>query len=312
MRKPLWTPSQECIKKANITRFIEFINKKYNLKIDSYNALYKWSIENIPSFWGCMWEFAQIKASRKYEMVVEDLSKFPGAKWFVGARLNFAENLLKHRDAHPAFIFRSENQKTKRLTYQQLYRSVAQLAKPLREIGVSPGDRVAAYMPNITETPIAMLAATSIGAIWSSCGTELGPSAVIDRFSQINPKVLFTVDGYPYKGKSFDVLANVKKIVKGVSSLEKVVVVPYVAEKPNLTNVPKSVNYNDFISSEGQNEIKFEQLPADHPVYIMFSSGTTGKPKCMVQGAAGILINHLKELILHTDLKREDRIFYIT
>jgi acetoacetyl-CoA synthetase len=312
MRKPLWTPTQECIKKANITSFIEFVNKKYSLKIESYNALYKWSIENIPNFWECMWEFAQIKASRKYDMIVDDLSKFPGAKWFVGARLNFAENLLRYRDDYPAFIFRGENQKTAKLTYKQLYHSVARLSKALREAGVSPRDRVAAYMPNITETPIAMLAATSIGAIWSSCGTELGPSAVIDRFSQISPKVLFTVDGYPYKGKTFDVLANVEKIVKGIPSIEKVVVVPYVGEKPNLANVPKAVNYNNFISSEGQDEINFEQLPADHPIYIMFSSGTTGKPKCMVQGAAGILINHLKELILHTDLKREDRIFYIT
>ncbi|MGQ9506430.1 MAG: acetoacetate--CoA ligase [Candidatus Bathycorpusculaceae bacterium] len=312
MRKPLWTPSQECIKKANITRFIEFVNKKYDLKIDSYGELYRWSIENIPNFWECMWEFAQIKASRKYDVVVDDLSRFPGAKWFVGAKLNFAENLLRHRGDYPAFIFKGETQKTKRLTYKQLYHSVAQLAKPLREIGVTPGDRVAAYMPNITETPIAMLAATSIGAIWSSCGTELGPGAVTDRFSQISPKVLFTVDGYPYKGKIFDVLVNVEKIVNAVSSIEKVVVVPYMQEKPNLANVPKSVNYNDFISPEGQTEIKFEQLPADHPIYTMFSSGTTGKPKCMVQGAAGILINHLKELILHTDLKREDRIFYIT
>jgi len=312
MRKPLWTPSQECIKKANITRFIEFVNKKYDLRITSYSELYKWSIENIPNFWECMWEFAQIKASRKYDMIVDDLSKFPGANWFVGARLNFAENLLRYRDDYPAFIFRGENQKTAKLTYKQLYNSVARLSKALREAGVSPGDRVAAYMPNIAETPIAMLAATSIGAIWSSCGTELGPGAVMDRFGQIGPKVLFTVDGYPYKGKTFDVLVTVEKIVKGIPSIEKVVVVPYVEEKPNLANVPKAVNYNDFISKEGQNEINFEQLPADHPVYIMFSSGTTGKPKCMVQGVCGILINHLKELILHTDLKREDRIFYIT
>jgi acetoacetyl-CoA synthetase len=312
MRKPLWMPSQERIKKANITRFIEFVNKKYDLRIDSYSDLYKWSIENIPSFWECMWEFAQIKTSHKYDMVIDDLNKFPGAKWFVGARLNFAENLLRYRDDHLAFIFRGENQKTARLTYRQLYSSVSRLAKSLREIEVCPGDRVVAYMPNIAETPIAMLAATSIGAIWSSCGTELGPGAVMDRFGQISPKVLFTVDGYPYKGKAFDVLANVEKIANGVSSLEKIIVVPYMEEKPNLANVPKSVNFNDFVSSERESEIRFEQLPADHPVYIMFSSGTTGKPKCMVQGAGGILINHLKELVLHTDLKREDRIFYIT
>ncbi len=245
-------------------------------------------------------------------MIVDDLSKFPGARWFVGARLNFAENLLKHRDDHLAFIFRNESQKTKRLTYRQLYDSVARLAKRLREIGIGPGDRIAAYMPNIPETPIAMLAAASVGAIWSSCGTELGPSAVVERLGQINPKVLFAVDGYPYRGRTFDVLTNIEKIVKGVPSLEKVVVVPYTAEKPNLANVPKSINYEEFTSAEEKSGIKFEQLPAEHPLYIMFSSGTTGKPKCMVQSAAGVLINHLKELVLHTDLKREDRIFYIT
>ncbi|MGQ9529890.1 MAG: acetoacetate--CoA ligase [Candidatus Bathycorpusculaceae bacterium] len=312
MRKPLWKPSDKRIKEANITRFIEFVNNRYNLRIKSYGDLYKWSIEEISDFWECLWDFTQILASHKYDIVVDDLSKFPGAKWFVGARLNFAENLLRYRDNFLAFIFRGENQKRTEITYEELYYSVARLTKSMREIGVAPGDRVAAYMPNITETPIVMLAATSIGAIWSSCGTELGPGAVVDRLGQISPKILFTVDGYPYKGKTFDVLVNVEKIVKGVPSIEKVVVVPYVWEKPDIKGIPNAINYNEFVSSERQPEIKFQQLPADHPVYIMFSSGTTGKPKCMVQGACGILINHLKELILHTDLKREDRIFYIT
>jgi len=312
MRKPLWMPSEECIKKANITQFIEFVNKKHNLKIDSYNQLHKWSIENISDFWAAVWKFVEIKASRKYDVVIDSLSKFLGASWFVGARLNFAENLLKHRDAHVAFVFKGENQKSTKITYAKLYDSVACLAKPLRKIGVAPGDRVAAYMPNIMETAVAMLATTSNGAIWSSCGTELGPGAVLDRFGQISPKVLFTVDGYPYKGKTFSILANVEQIAKGISSLEKVVIVPYMEEKPDISRIPNAVLYSDFIYQEKSLEIEFEQLPFNHPVYIMFSSGTTGKPKCMVQGAGGILINHLKELILHTDLKREDRIFYIT
>ena len=312
MRKPLWAPSQKHIKKANVTRFIGFVNKKHSLEIHSYAQLYKWSIENIPDFWAAMWEFGKIKASHKYDVVVDDLSKFPGAKWFIGARLNFAENLLRHKDDHLAFIFRGEAQKAARMTYAELFDSVAFLAKSLRDIGVTARDRVAAYMPNIMETAIAMLAATSIGAILSSCGTELGPRAVLDRFGQINPKVLFVVDGYPYKGKTFNVLVNVEKLAEGLSSLEKIVVVPYMEEKPDISHIPNSVNYNDFISQEKKPEIRFDQLPFDHPVYIMFSSGTTGKPKCMVQGAGGILINHLKELILHTDLKREDRIFYIT
>jgi len=305
-------PSEECIKKANITQFIEFVNKKHNLKIDSYNQLHKWSIENISDFWAAVWKFVEIKASRKYDVVIDSLSKFLGASWFVGARLNFAENLLKHRDAHVAFVFKGENQKSTKITYAKLYDSVACLAKPLRKIGVAPGDRVAAYMPNIMETAVAMLATTSNGAIWSSCGTELGPGAVLDRFGQISPKVLFTVDGYPYKGKTFSILANVEQIAKGISSLEKVIVVSYMEEKPDISHIPNAVLYSDFIYQEKSLEIEFEQLPFNHPVYIMFSSGTTGKPKCMVQGAGGILINHLKELILHTDLKREDRIFYIT
>jgi len=312
MRKPLWVPSEERKKQANVTRFISFVNEKHGLEITSYDDLYKWSIENIQDFWAAMWEFSEIKASHKYETVVDDLSKFPGAKWFIGARLNFAENLLRYRDDHVAFIFKGETQKSSRMTYAELYDSVARLAKPLREVGIAPGDRVAAYMPNLMETAIAMLAATSIGAIWSSCGTELGPKAVVDRLGQIEPKVLFTVDGHPYKGKTFNDLPNVEKIAKGIPSLEKIIVVPYMKEKPDISHIPNSVLYNDFISQERQLKIRFKQLPFDHPVYIMFSSGTTGKPKCMVQGAGGVLINHLKELILHTDLKREDRIFYIT
>jgi acetoacetyl-CoA synthetase len=294
MRKPLWMPSEKRVKQANVTRFIGVVNEKHGLEINSYDELYKWSIEKIQDFWAAMWEFGDIKASRKYDVVVDDLNKFPGAKWFNGARLNFAENLLRYRDDHLAFLFRGENQKSARMTYTELHDSVSRLAKSLRETGVAPGERVAAYMPNLMETAIAMLATTSIGAIWSSCGTELGPRAVIDRFSQIEPKVLFTVDGHPYKGKTFSDLPNVEKIAKEIPSLEKVIVVPYIQKEPNTSHIPNSVLYNDFICRERQMEIPFEQRPFDHPVYIMFSSGTTGKPKCMVQGSGGILINHLK------------------
>ncbi|NWG11265.1 acetoacetate--CoA ligase [Candidatus Bathyarchaeota archaeon] len=312
MRKTLWIPSEERVKQANITRFIDNVNKKHDVAIASYNQLYRWSVENISDFWAAMWEFGDIIASRKYDVVVDNLGKFPGAKWFVGARLNFAENLLRRRDNRLAFMFKGETRKSVGITYAELYDSVACLAEALREVGVSSGDRVAAYMPNITETALAMLATTSVGATWSSCGTELGPKAVLDRFDQISPKVLFAVAAYPYKGKAFNVLGNVEEIAKGISSLKKVIVVPYMEEKPDVSHVPNSVQYDDLISEEKRREIRFEQLPFDHPVYIMFSSGTTGKPKCMVQGTGGILINHLKELILHTDLKREDRIFYIT
>jgi len=312
MGKLLWSPSEERIKQANTTRFIDFVNKKYGLEINSYAQLYDWSIENIPDFWAAMWEFGGINASREYDKVVDDLSKFPGARWFIGARLNFAENLLRYRDDHVAFIFKGETQKPATMTYAEVYNSVARLAKSLREIGVAPGDRVGAYMPNLIETAIAMLAATSIGGTWASCGAELGPAAVLDRFGQIEPKVLFTADGYFFKGKIFNTLLNAEKIAKEIPLLEKVIVASYATEKPDISNIPNSVHYDDFLSPEEQPEIQFEQLPFDHPVYIMFSSGTTGKPKCMVQGAGGVLINHLKELMLHTDLKREDRITYIT
>lgn len=316
MGKLLWQPSDEHLKNANMTRFIEFVNEKHGLTIDpyvqgSYFQLYNWSINNLQSFWDAVWKFVGIKASRMYTHVVDDLNKFPGARWFINARLNFAENLLKYRDNHTAFILKGETGRSAKITYAELYKSVASLANSLREIGVSPGDRVCAYMPNIIETSIAMLAAASVGAIWASCGTELGVGAVVDRLGQVEPKVLFTVDGYWYKGNSFNILGSVEKIAKEIPSLKKVVVVPYTQEKPNISTIPNSTYYEDFSSFKKQ-EIKFEQVPSDHPIYIMFSSGTTGKPKCMVQSCSGVLINHLKELIIHTDLKREDKILYIT
>ncbi|MFB0559839.1 MAG: acetoacetate--CoA ligase [Candidatus Lokiarchaeia archaeon] len=312
MGKLLWQPSEERVKQANITRFIDFVNKEYGLEINSYAQLYDWSVESIPDFWAALWDFVEIKASRGYDTAVDDLSKFPGARWFIGARLNFAENLLRYRDDQLAFKFIGETQTSAKTTYKELFNNVARLAKSLREIGVEPGDRVCALMPNLIETAAAMLAATSIGATWASCGAELGTQAALDRLGQIEPKVLFTVDGHLYKGVTFNILDKAEKVTKGIPSLEKVVVSKYVEDKPDISNIPNSVYYDDFLSSEKQPEIKFEQLPFDHPVFIMFSSGTTGKPKCMVQGAGGVLINHLKELVLNTDLKREDTIMYIT
>jgi acetoacetyl-CoA synthetase len=310
MRKPLWIPAEEWKSQANITRFITLVNKRYGLKVSTYHELHKWSVEEIPDFWAAVWDFVETKASRRYDKVVDDLGKYPGARWFPGARLNFAENILRHRDDRLAFVFRREDGKSATMTYAGLYDAVARLAKALRESGIAPGDRVAAYMPNAMETAIAMLACTSIGAAWSSCGTELGARAVTDRLGQISPKILFTVDSHLHKGKTFNVLQNVEKIAEEIASLEKIVVVPYVEDRPDIRNIKKAVLLDDFVSRE-KAAIQFEQLPFDHPVYIMFSSGTTGKPKCMVQGP-GVLINHLKELILNTDLKREDRIFYIT
>jgi len=260
VRRKLWEPSKKWIKNAEVTHFIEHLNKKYKSSIKGAKELYQWSIHNIEDFWAAMWDFGGIIASQKYNKVVEDLNIFPGTKWFPGAKLNFAENLLKYKDNQFAFIFQGETKKTELITYENLNKQVARLAKSLREIGVKVGDRVVSYIPNLIETPTAMLAATAIGAVWASCGAELQASAVIDRFAQIKPKVLFTVDGYYYRDKIFDIIPNIKQVVDA----------------------------------------------------ILFSSGTTGKPKCMVQGAGGILINHLKELILATDLKRSDVIIYIT
>jgi acetoacetyl-CoA synthetase len=310
--KLLWTPSEELKKAANMTRFIDFVNRKYQKKFGSYDELYEWSIDSIADFWAAFWEFVPIKASRKYDKVVDDLSKFPGTRWFEGARLNFAENLLRFRDDNIAFIFRGETQKSARMTYAELYHAVARLARALRDAGVQPGDRVAAYMPNLMETAIAMLAATSIGAVWASCATDLGAQATLDRLTQIEPKVLFTVDGYYYKARTFDSLANVDEIARGIPSLKKVVVVRYTETDTGISHIPNAVLYEDFLADEKQTEIDFEQVDFNHPAVIMFSSGTTGKPKCLVQSGGGLLINHLKELILHSDLKREDTHFYIT
>jgi len=312
MRKPLWEPSAERKKQANITKFIELVNKKHGLKIKSYPELHKWSVESIPDFWAAVWEFVDIKTSQKYAKVVEDLSVFPGTKWFPGTKLNFAENLLRYKDDRLAFVFNGEGQKSRKMTYAELNDTVARLAKSLRDLGIKPGDRVVGYMPNMIETAVGMLAATAIGATWSSCATDIGPSAALDRLGQIEPKALITVNGYFYKGKDFNSLANAAEIAKGIPSLKKVIVVSYTQEKPDISGVPNSVHLQDFLAKDNYLPMKFEQLPFDHPVFIMFSSGTTGKPKCMVQGAGGILINHLKELIIHSDLKREDKIFYIT
>ncbi len=310
MKQPLWLPSVKWVDKANITRFIDFVNRTRALNIGSYGDLYRWSVERIPEFWASVWDFVEIKASRRFDKVVDDLSRYPGAEWFPGAKLNFAENLLRFRDDHPAFVFRGEDGKSATMTYAEVFDSVACLSLALRDMGIVAGDRVAGYMPNLIETVIAMLAATSIGAVWSSCGTELGAGAVADRLGQIGPKLLFTVDAQRYKGNVVDVLSNVERIAEQVPSLQKIIVVPFVADRPEIGNLGKAVLLPDLMTKDASG-MQFEQLPFNHPVYIMFSSGTTGKPKCMVQGP-GVLLNQLKELIIHTDLKREDRIFYIT
>jgi len=311
MGKLLWRPSKELIDQANLTRFIDFVSEKRKVKIGDYWQLYTWSIERIPDFWEDLWQFLDIKTSRGYNKAVENLSVFPGTRWFPGARLNFAENLLRYRDEQPAFVFEGESRKSVRMSYAELYSQVAILAKWLRLQGLVAGDRACAYMPNLIETIVAMLACTSIGATWASCGSELGPSAVLDRLGQIEPKVMFTSDGYFYGNKIFNILQHAETMEKSIRSLQKIILIPYATSSPSLPKDPKFVRYEDVLHSNSESRIEFTQLPFDHPVYVMFSSGTTGKPKCMVQGV-GVLLNELKDTVLHADLKRSDKITYIT
>jgi len=306
----LWEPSRERIKETNMWKFMEFVNRRHGFVLSNYQELYQWSVDHIPQFWADFWDFSSIIHSKPYEVVVDDLGKMPGARWFVGAELNFAENLLRYRDEQTALIFKGEGQPVRKMTFAELFREVAALQKALKAEGVRPGDRVSGFMPNMPETVIAMLAATSLGAIWSSCSPDFGRKGVLDRFGQIEPKVLFAADGYYYKGKAFDTMERVREIVEELPSLKRVVIVPY-AGKGDPGGVPKAVMYDEFKGTEAE-EMEFAQLPFEHPLYIMFSSGTTGLPKCMVQSAGGVLINHLKELMLHTDLKRSDVIFYYT
>lgn len=295
-----------------MTRFMEFVNRKHGLQLTSYAQLHQWSTDRIAEFWASVWEFVEIVCSKGYDTVVDDLHKFPGARWFEGARLNYAENLLRYRDERTALVFRDESGRKSRMSYAELYATVSRLARWLRQAGIGPGDRVAAYMPNTINTVVAMLAATGVGATWASCATDLGPDSVVDRLGQIEPKVLFTVDEFSYKGKVFNALPNAAKAAQAMPSVQKVVVTTCGDNEAALKDIRKTVSWEETLSGDSGREMEFAQLPFDHPLFIMFSSGTTGKPKCMVQGAGGVLLNHLKEIIIHADLRRNDVHFFIT
>ena len=312
MAKLLWTPSRDNILQSNMYRFMEIVNERYDQNFSQYSELYQWSIENIPDFWALLWDFVQVKASRPYTQVADDLSRMPGTKWFDGARLNFAENLLRYRDDHTALLFKGEGLPVTRTSYADLYNEVARVSFSLKSAGVQPGDRVVGFIPNMPQAIVAMLATTSLGAVWSSCSPDFGIKGILDRFGQIKPKFLFTANGYWFKGKAMDSLERISGILKELPSIERVIVIPYTESNPAIDIIPNAVHYRDFIGSGPVPEIEFCQLPFDHPLYIMYSSGTTGLPKCMVQSAGGILLHQLKEHVLHVDLKRHDVLFYFT
>jgi acetoacetyl-CoA synthetase len=313
--QPLWAPSPERIERAQLSRFIRQVRETLAPEVGGYDDLWRWSVENREAFWAAVWTFCEVRSSRGWDTVLSNEAAMPGARWFEGARLNFAENLLKWRDDQLALVFRGEDGRRETLTYAQLYALVARLAGALRVQGVGPGDRVAGFMPNRIETVAAMLATTSLGAVWSSCSPDFGINGVLDRFGQIAPKVLFTTDGYFYAGKTLDSVERIGGVLEELDSIERVILVPFVRQDPGeveraVGRLPKAVAWEDFLSDE--TGIDFAQLPFDHPLYVMYSSGTTGVPKCIVHGAGGTLLQHLKEHRLHTDLNRDDALFYFT
>ena len=306
----MWQPTEEQINNSQMMDYMQLVNQKFGLSLKKYSQLYDWSIEKAEDFWGSFWEYSQIIHHSPYSQVVDDLGKMPGAKWFDGATLNFTENLLRYRDDKIAIHFYGEDGTQSSLSYRELHDQVSRLARSMREMGIVKNDRVAGFMPNIPETIITMLATASIGAIWSSCSPDFGIKGVLDRFQQIEPKLIFAADGYLYNGKTIDCLSKLKNILTYLPSIKKTIIVPFTGDS-NTNVIKNSMLWNDFLHKDS-GDIIFEQLPFDHPLYIMYSSGTTGLPKSIVHSAGGTLIQHLKELKLHTDLTQNDKNFYFT
>ena len=306
----MWQPTEEQINNSQMMDYMQLVNQKFGLSLKKYSQLYDWSIEKAEDFWGSFWEYSQIIHHSPYSQVVDDLGKMPGAKWFDGATLNFTENLLRYRDDKIAIHFYGEDGTQSSLSYRELHDQVSRLARSMREMGIVKNDRVAGFMPNIPETIITMLATASIGAIWSSCSPDFGIKGVLDRFQQIEPKLIFAADGYLYNGKTIDCLSKLKQILTDLPSIKKTIIVPFTGDS-NTNVIKNSMLWNDFLHKDS-GDIIFEQLPFDHPLYIMYSSGTTGLPKSIVHSAGGTLIQHLKELKLHTDLTQNDKNFYFT
>ena len=295
-----------------MTAFTRHVADTYGLNLPDYEALHQWSIDHPADFWQTVWDWCSVVASRRGNTILEQEDQFPGARWFPDARLNFAENLLRYRDDQTALVGLIEGGERRSLSYAELWSAVEAVVAGLAAEGIGPGDTVAGYMPNIPETIVAMLATTSLGAVWTSCSPDFGLNGARDRFGQVEPRLLFTADAYRYNGKVIDCLERVRELGDAVPSIERVVVVPLIDEDPVLPDDSRFHTLTRWTDQAPPRPLDFVQLPFDHSLYIMYSSGTTGVPKCIVHGAGGTLLQHLKEHQLHTDIKREDVLFYFT
>ena len=306
----LWTPSEQTIESALATQFARQMVRKHRLELNSYPEFYRWTVDNPETFWSEVWDFCGVIASRKGGTVLVDGDKMPGAHWFPEARLNFAENLMRRGDRGDAFVLWDERGFRRRLSYSDLTSEVSRAAQALQALGLRAGDRAAAFIPNIPEAAVLALAATSIGIVWSSCSPDFGVEGVLERFGQIEPKVLFCADGYRYNGEEHGSLERVREIAEQLPTVRKVVVVPHLDPKVDVSDIPKAVTLDEWLRRYTAETIDFAQLPFDHPVFILFTSGTTGKPKCIVHGAGGTLLQALKMYKLQLDLRPGDRYFY--
>ena len=314
VKKPLWIPTAERISNSNLKHFISYVKANSNFQCDSYSDLYNWSVNNIEEFWKSIWEYSGIIHSESYNEVLIRKEIY-NSQWFTGSKLNFTQNLLRFNDDHTAIISYRENYSPLSITYKQLNEYVGRTAAGLKNLGVKKGDRVAAFISNIPEAVITMLAVTSMGAIWSSTSPDFGIQGVIDRFGQIKPKIFLAIKSYYYNGKHINCTDKIKSIIDNIPCIEKVILVDecnnFINIKSDYTDISNSMEYNELIDNTSE-QITYEQTDFDHPVYIMYSSGTTGVPKCIVHGAGGTLLQHFKEHVLHTDLKREDIVTYFT
>ncbi len=305
----LWQPTPEIIENANLTRYRHWLAEERGLTLASYPDLWQWSVDNIADFWGSLWTYFDLKASQTATTILGSCD-MPGAEWFVGTKLNYAENIFQKMNIQqPMMLYKAEDEPLQEISWSKIYKQTRQVAHALREMGVQPGDRVVAYMPNIPETMVAVLACASLGAVWSSCSPDFGSRSVLDRFTQIEPKVLLTVDGYNYNGKAFDRRDVVAELQASLPTLEKTILVTHLAKTSE--GLKDTVLWTDILAetlSEG--ELTFAQVPFDHPLWVLYSSGTTGLPKPIVQGQGGILLEHVKATVLHNDLKPNDRFFW--